>query len=140
AFEVEGQLRRHGRRPVAGCVVNANPVHLFGAALEARQQGTNDGKLVAEVCEKVECFAGLVGVAVQRNTGSKTLAYIFIAPEIRDSGSGHGLLLRRRTGCAIQLPKFAGFPQSVSMGSGKCPMNRARIALQLTQEPTKLPE
>ncbi len=83
-FQIEGQLGRHGRRPVAGCVVDADAVHLLGAPLQPRQQRAHHRELVAKVGQEIQRLARLVGVAVQRNTGPKALGGILVAPEVRD--------------------------------------------------------
>ena len=83
-FQIEGQLGRHGRRPVAGRVVDADAVNLLGAALQPRQQRPHDRELVAEVGQEIQRLARLVGVAVQRNAGPKAPGGIRVAPEVRD--------------------------------------------------------
>ena len=66
AFQVKGQPGRHRRRPVAGRVVDAQPVHPLRTPLQPRQQRAHHRVLVAEVGQKIQRFVGLVGVAVQR--------------------------------------------------------------------------
>ena len=83
-FKIEGQLGSHGRRPVAGGVVDADAVHLLGAPFEPGQERPHHGELVAEVGQEIQGLARLVGVTVQRNTGAKAPGGIRVAPKIGD--------------------------------------------------------
>ena len=49
AFEIEGQTRGQGRRPIAFAEVDFDAVTLLAAVLKARDERAHDGVLVAEV-------------------------------------------------------------------------------------------
>ena len=83
-FQIEGQLGSHGRRPVAGCVVDAHAVHLLGPPFQPGEQWAHHRILVAKVGQEIQGLARLVGVTVQRNTGPEAFGGLLVAPQIRN--------------------------------------------------------
>ena len=134
-LQIEGQLGSHGRRPVAGRVVDAHAVHLLGPPFQAGEQRAHHRILVAKVGQEIQGLARLVGVTVQRNTGPESLW----GPPCRATDT-------RLRKWAFQLlsdpPSSSRFPQPVSPFSRKFPVKNVRIALQLMQlmESRQLPE
>src|ERR1700744_2847641 len=57
--------------------------------LFSMDDGTEERIFVGQLDDEVQRFFGAVGMAMQRDRGSKPFCGSFLVPEIGDTGSGH---------------------------------------------------
>jgi hypothetical protein len=79
-FQVERQFGGGRGCPIALSVVDADAVLGLGTVLEAGEERTDDGILIAQVGQEVERFMGLVGVAVERDSRTEISRSRLVAP------------------------------------------------------------
>src|SRR5690348_9185416 len=81
-LQIEGEPGRHGRRPVAQVVVDGKPVSTRRSLFEPPHEFAHEAITSTEHGQELQRLARLVGVAVERNPRSESLAGGWIAPEM----------------------------------------------------------
>jgi len=84
-FVIEREVRRQGRRPITGLIVQLVPVHIAAIAFAVSEDGAKQPVLGSHVRQEIKALFGHAGMAMQRNPGGKISRCVSRKPGIGDA-------------------------------------------------------